>query len=243
MPRNKKTFQPKSLYDIAKKRVRVVFKDDWQHTKVLPKRIQRELLLDWMRCDETIPESDEYITKTLEAMENGWEYLKPISTETFLHLMRLPNEVPPFAYERNHVIWDYYEWHQGLHLEKLCNCCMVFESKFFEQYSANFWLENNWQFKRIQDHDVYSGEILLENLIWNRDNWCSRCITEPLWENILDDEDCLYQYNYHLRKKRQYDDSSSEDESDIDYRRVSNVVGNRMSPSMYSVYKKNKWLD
>jgi hypothetical protein len=35
-----------------------VYKNNWNETKVLPKTIQRELLLDWLRCDEKISESD-----------------------------------------------------------------------------------------------------------------------------------------------------------------------------------------
>lgn len=242
MFKHKKMYEPKSLYDISKKRVQEVYKNHWDQTKVLPKQIQHELLLAWLRCDETIPESDEDLEKIVKAMEDGWESIKPFTPKMFLYLMRLPDEVPPFAYERNHIIWDYYEWHKGNHVEKLCSPCMSIKSRFYKPYSANLWLDNNWQFKRIQDHDVYAGEELLEKLIWDEHNWCSNCIIEPLWVHILDDDDCLFEYDYHL-KRRRWDDSSSDEESDIEYRRVTNVVGNRMCPSMYSIYKENKWFD
>lgn len=237
-----KVYQPKTLYDISKRRVQEVFKNNWDQTKELPTSIQHDLLLAWLRCDETIPESEEELEKIVAAMEDGWESMKPINPRMFLFLMRLPNEVPPFAMERNHVIWDYYEWHKGSKMEKICADCMGAKSGFYKPYSANLWLDNNWQFRRIEDHDMYDGSELLDKLIWDEDNWCSNCITEPLWVHILDDDDCLDDYDYHLRKRRRWDESSSEEEDDINYRRVTNVIGNRMCPSMYSIYKINKWL-
>lgn len=242
MLRHKKLYQPKSLRDLAKRRIQEVYKNNWEQTKVLPTTLQHELLLAWLRCDETIPESNNELEKILKTMEDGWESMKPITSTMFLYLMRLPDEVPPFAADKNHVIWNYYEWHRGAHMTKLCSSCMGIKSKFYKPYSANLWLDNNWQFKRVEDHSVYDGEELLDKLIWNEDNWCSNCITEPLWEHILDSNDCFLDYNYHLRKKRPWEDSSSDEESDIEYRRVTNVVGNRMCPSMYSLHKKNKLL-
>lgn len=242
MFRHKKVYQPKSLRDIAKRRIQEVYKNHWKETKVLPTQLQHELLLAWLRCEETIPESDEDLENITAAMEDGWESMKPIGPTMFLYLMRLPDAVPPFADEdRNHVIWDYYEWHKGNEMQKLCPCCMTIKSKSYKPYSANLWLEKNWQFKRIQDHDVFTGDELMDKLIWNERNWCSNCIIGPLWEHILYDDECLENYDYHLRKRRYLDGSSSEDD-DIAYRSVTNVVGHRMCPSMYSFCKQNKML-
>lgn len=236
-------YQPKTLYDICKHRVQVVYKNNWDETKILPQSVQHELLLSWLRCEETVPESDEDIEKILENMKDGWEAMKPISPLMFLYLMRLPDEIPPFANYRNHVIWDYYEWHKGGEMEKLCSPCMSSKSQFYKPWSANLWLENDWIFKHVEDHDVYRDYELLEKLIWDESNWCSNCLIEPLWEHILDDDDCLEDYDYHMRKRRRWDTSSSEDEEDdISYRRLTNVVGHRMSPTLYSTYKENKWF-
>lgn len=235
-----KIYQPKSLYDISKKRIQEVYKNHWDQTKELPKHIQHELLLAWLRCDETIPESDEDLEDIVKAMEDGWESMMPITPKMFLYLMRLPDEIPPFANERNHVIWDYYEWQYLNRIDKLCSSCMSIKSQFHEPYSANLWLDCNWQFVRIEDHDIYDGDELLQKLIWNEDNWCSNCIIHPLWEHILDDDDCLVNYDYHLRKRRHWDDWSSDEESDIDYRRITNILGHRMSPTLYSILKANK---
>lgn len=231
-----------TLYNMAKQGVKMVYKNNWAETKVLPTQIQHELLISWLQCDETIPESDEDLERIVKAMEDGWESMKPIGPTMFLYLMRLPDEVPPFAHERNHIIWDYYLWNQGEKESKICGCCLGKKGQFYKPYSANMWLDNGWSFKRIEDHSMIDGGELLENLVWDADNWCSECITEPLWIHILDDDDCLDEYDYHLKRRRRWSSSSSED-SDIDYRRVTNVVGNRMCPNMYSIYKKNKWFD
>lgn len=232
MFRHKKIYQPATLRDLAKKRIQEVYKNHWKETKVLPTSIQHELLLTWLRCDETIPESDEDLKRIVKSMENGWESMKPIGPTMFLSLMRLPDEVPVFANERNHIIWDYYIWTKDGRERKICHCCFGSKGQFYKGYSANLWLENNWTFKRIEDHSIIDGDRLLEDLIWDEDNWCNECITEPLWEHILDDDDCLEDYDYHLKRRRRWSSSSSED-SDIDYRRVTNVVGNRMNATMY----------
>jgi hypothetical protein len=49
---------------------------------------------------------------------------------------------------------------------------------------------------------MIDGDRLLEDLIWDEDNWCSLCIVEPLWIHILDDDDCLFDYDYHLKRRR-----------------------------------------
>lgn len=231
-----------TLYNMAKKGVKTIYKNNWNETRVLPTQIQHELLISWLQCDETIPESDEDIEKMVSSMEHGWEKMKPIGPTMFLYLMRLPNEIPPFANERNHVIWDYYIWKEGNKESKICNCCIGKKGQFYKPYSANMWLEKGWTFTHIEDHSMYDSEELLENLIWDSDNWCSNCITEPLWTHILDDDDCMEEYDYHLKRRRTWSSSSSDD-SDINYRRESNVIGNRMSPNMYSIYVKNKWFD
>lgn len=242
MFKHKKIYQPKTLRDIAKTRVRDVYRNHWNETKILPTSLQHELLLAWLRCDESMPESDEDLERITAAMEDGWESMKPIGPKMFLYLMRLPDAVPPFAQERNHIIWNFYEWNDNGNIKKICGCCLCAKGQFYKPYSANMWLDNGWSFKHIQDHSMLDGDQLLENLIWDEDNWCSSCITEPLWEHILDDDDCLDEYDYHLKRRRRWSSSSSED-SDIDYRRVDNVVGNRMCSNMYNIYKKNKWFD
>ena len=66
MLRHKKLYQPKSLRDLAKRRIQEVYKNNWEQTKVLPTTLQHELLLAWLRCDETIPESNNELEKILQ---------------------------------------------------------------------------------------------------------------------------------------------------------------------------------
>jgi hypothetical protein len=117
-----------------------VYKNNWNETKVLPKTIQRELLLDWLRCDEKISESDDDVERIVARMERGWEALKPFGPTTFVYLMRLPDEVPPFAHERNHIIWDFYLWYEQGREKKICEPCYSGKSRFYRPGSANEWL-------------------------------------------------------------------------------------------------------
>jgi hypothetical protein len=230
--KHKKIYHPQSLYDITKKKVREVYKNNWNETKVLPKTIQRELLLDWLRCDEKISESDDDVERIVARMERGWEALKPFGPTTFVYLMRLPDEVPPFAHERNHIIWDFYLWYEQGREKKICEPCYSGKSRFYRPGSANEWLEKGWVFKRVENHSMIDGDRLLENLIWDEDNWCSLCIVEPLWIHILDDDDCLFDYEYHLKRRRTWSHSSSED-SDIDYCKHTVMQGIRLNPTLY----------
>lgn len=230
-------YQPSTLRNLAKKSVRQVYKNHWMETNVLPKFLQRELLLDWLKCEETIQESDEDIERIVQSMENGWDAMKPIGPLMYISLMRLPEGVPTFAFERNHIIWDYYIWTEGNIERKICHCCFAAKGRSFRLGSANRWLEKNWTFKRVTDHTMVDGEYILDFLIWKEKNWCSICIIEPLWEHILDDYDCFNDYSYHLKKRRRWSSSSSEDD-DIDYRRVNNIIGDRMDPVMYEWFKK-----
>lgn len=193
-----------TLYNMAKQGVKMVYKNHWNETKVLPMQIQHELLLSWLHCEETIPESDEDIKGILREMEEGWESLKPITPTKFLYLMRLPQGIPPFAHEKNHVIWDYYIWTEGMRERKICEFCFAKKGQFFKPYSANMWFERRWLFAHIEDHDIYNGDEILDNLIWDSDNWCNECIYEPLWLHILDDDTCLEEYDYHLKRRRRW---------------------------------------
>src|SRR5699024_9567280 len=103
---------------------------------------------------------------------DGWQSMKPIGPRMFIYLMRLPDEVPPFAYTRNHVIWDYYIWTKEGKYVRICSDCFGSKGQFYKAYSANLWLESGWSFKRIQDHCIYDGESLMQDLIWDLGNWC-----------------------------------------------------------------------
>lgn len=230
-----------TLYNMARKAVKMVYKNNWDETKILPKTLQQDMLISWLQCDESIPEDEEDIYRITRAMDDGWESMKPINSTMFLYLMRLPDAVPPFAYESNHIIWDYFVWIEGVTEKKICEFCMTTKGQPYRPYSANLWLENGWTFKRIQDHSVLCGDEILDCLIWDKENWCNECITQPLWVHILDDDECLDEFQYHLKRRRRWSSSSSED-SDIEYKRETNIVGNRMCLSMFNILKKNKWL-
>lgn len=232
-------FSAKSLFSIAKKKILEVYKDHWTETNVLPKKLQKDLLEEWLHND--IVDDDPNIF--LE--HKSWNQLLPITPQVFVWLMCHPDEYPMFAYEYNHVIDDYYikTNYESNCITRLCKDCFPRISGFYKPYSANVWLENNLIFKNIKSHNVVRGDDLLENVIWQEKKWCDECTCTPLF-TIESYWDCAAEYDYHHCNKRcyHYDSDDSEDEcKEIYSERV--ISGNRMSPTDYIKYKKMKCFE
>lgn len=240
MFRHKKIYQPNTLRGLCINTIKHVYKNHWHETKVLPKCLQDELLVSWLRCDERVPETDEDLEGVRKLVVNGWRRMpdRPMTSAIFLALMRLPDEIPPFAYPRNHAIFNYFVWNNGFKDRNLCDTCYARISQFYQPYSANLWLEKGWKFAHVTDHRVYEAEELLPALIWLRDNWCENCYIEPLWDKIIDDDDCLYTYDYHVKRRRRWSNSSSDSDSDIETCKIHNMLGRRMCPEMYKTLNK-----
>ncbi|QNL09583.1 hypothetical protein [Clinch densovirus 1] len=241
--------QPKSLYEISKFKARETYRFNWQIIiNSLPKIIQRELLTDWLKCDEQLPSSEDEIDTILQFFSNrivNWEHL---STEEFLHIMQHPDEVPDFAFEKNHChlrFWTMTRPWDTTWKKRLCYACFVSESKFYKPYSANVWQEMGVIFNETKDHCIVDGDKLLSEFLWESRNWCERCICVPLF-TIFDEDDCRMFFNMHMRKRtfNYYDsDYSSDDDSDIDYCYVKTIKGNFVDNTLYQFLKRNKDFD
>lgn len=237
-------FHPRPLRALAMNAVQRVYKHHWNAVTVLPKSLQEELLEAWLKCEDKVPVSDDDLEKVESVVARGWKGMQPWCPQVFVYIMMLPNEVPSFADEDNHLIYEYYLWKKlDGSVQNLCQACYISIGKQYRQYSANYWLDQGWSFYKIKDHVRVSGEDILD-ILWSRASWCDRCICEPLIDDIIDYEDCRLEYNYHLKRRciRCYD-SDSESESDIETYSASLISGNRTDPNMYCLMKENKFFE
>lgn len=235
-------FNPKPLRRLAMNAVQRVYKHNWSLVNDIPKTLQDELLEEWLQCDESVPVTDEDLGRVQRFVKNRWQEMRPWCPQVFVYLMMLPNEVPSFADEDNHIIYEYYVWKKLDSEMNLCMPCYVSVGKNYKQFSANYWLEQGWQFYKVKDHVRVSGEDILD-VLWSRASWCDRCICEPLIEDIVDYGECCDDYGYHRKRRcgRCYD-SSSDSESDIETQSRSLISGNRTDPKMYDIMRKNKYF-
>ncbi|QHY93491.1 non-structural protein [Ambidensovirus_Croatia_17_S17] len=243
LPKWMTTFNPKSLRSLAMNAVQRVYKHDWHLVREIPKSLQEELLEAWLQCEESVPVSDDDLEKVEAVVCRGWKGMRPWSPQVFVYIMMLPNELPCFAFEDNHVIFEYYLWKRQNCEMNLCVPCFISVSKEYKQYSANYWLDKGWQFYKVKNHIRVKGDGLLY-VLWDRSSWCDRCICEPLIYDIIDYEDCYYDYHYHKKRRctRCYD-SSSDSDSDTDWQTRSLVGGRRTDPKMYEMMKQNKHFE
>lgn len=222
-----------TLRSLALRAVQITFRHNWNLTNVLPVSLQRELLLLWLRCEESIPTDDEDLNKIFERIPSNWCDSRPVCAQTFVDLMSLSDdEVPHFCDELNHVVYDYIvQCFYGSTIEKsLCEICYIKLGKPYLPYSANYWFDQGWYFKRIKAHEVVHAENILMNVIWNADNWCKECVTEPLFD-IKDEWNCEMDTDFH-RKTRRISDSDDEDSIIFSY--TNPIVGNKIDDVMYN---------
>ena len=241
-----KVHQPKSLYELAKLKTRELYRFNWQVIiDDLPRSIQNELLTDWLQCDEQMPSSDEEISHILAFFTHRYINWERLSTEEFLYIMQHPEDVPDFAFEKNHChlkFWTMTRPWDTTWKKRLCEPCFVSESKFYKPWSANMWKERDVMFMKTTDHCIVDGHKLLPDFLWDPRNWCERCISTPLF-TIYDEYDCRLFFDMHTRKRTfNYYDSeySSDDDSDVEYCSVKTVKGNSVDNTLYQFLKKNK---
>lgn len=237
--KTKKTFSAPSLYEIAKLKVRETYRKHWNEVKCLPKVIQEELLVDWLQCGETFPLSDSDEEDVKETIENERpfhpERIYPVSVNCFIALMSHPWEVPEFVDDWAHVHFKYVvkQNYTTNTKNRMCTRCFQTDSLVFKPYSENIWQEKNIMYYLHTDHTVVDSEYVLEEVIWDSNNWCDYCITEPLFF-IIDKETCRVDYGLHTRKRSNFwNDYSTDDDSDIDYCSVKRIKGNKIDDCMF----------
>lgn len=221
-----------TLRSLALRAVQITYRHHWSLTSVLPTILQKELLLLWLKCEETIPSDDEDLRRIFQRIPSNWCDSRPVCPQTFVDLMSLSDdEIPEFCDEKNHVVYDYYVqcFYDSSFEKALCEQCYTKIAKPYLPYSANLWLDNGWYFKRISAHQYVHAENMLCDIIWVPDNWCKECVTEPIFD-IKDDWNCNMDTNFHVKKRRL---SESDDEEPITLSFVNPVVGKRISNIMY----------
>ena len=245
-------FTAPDLYAIAKLRVRDLYRKNWNLTKDLPKKIRDELLTDWFQCREIFPMSsdDEDEVKETIASAHPFHPDRPdaLSTKCFFALMSHPYEIPDFSDEENHVHFHYvirrrtvkkdFSDENVIQENKMCTRCFYADSQFSKPYSENLWKQNRVLYFENTDHAVVKAENILEDVIWDPNNWCDFCVTEPLFF-MMDKVECRTQYGLHTRKRSStfWDDYSTDDDSDTDYTCVKQVKGNSIDNTMFKFLK------
>lgn len=162
-----------------------------------------------------------------------------LSVEEFVAIMNL-EEIPTFVHEgQNHIVFDYFVHMQLFHSPSVrlnyCAACYVSVAKPYKFYSQNKWQDMGWMFFRLKDHWFVYDDKVCEDVLWQPQFWCSRCVTTPLFK-IYDYEDCRSEHGYHLRWDPN-DDSDSED--GMEYFCYDNIVGNSISDCMYEFLNKD----
>lgn len=226
-----------TLYSLCLDFVNKNFK--WKiDTSKLPLTVERDVLLNWFSCTEVLDLSEEELVSVLRACGSNWRELLPVDSKKFMMLMCLPNEVPHFAYERNHIVMDYYIMSTDNYTKRknLCLDCYIPIARQHKDYSENIWYEKGWIFEHNVTHLVVNGEDLLKDIIWYKKFWCSNCVIAPLFA-IYDYYDCKQEFHFHDSKRKYNSDSETEDEENfVRYKR--RIVGNRLNPQHFNNLKK-----
>lgn len=223
-----------SLFNLTKNKVKKVYQNHWSETNCLPKILQKDLLEEWLRCDEVCPELM-MPDPALMLCCSSWEELLPICPQTFVYLMCHPPEVPSFVFEKNHIIYDYYTKsdYECTYKSRLCSNCFPLVSRYYYPYSANLWLRDNIIYKHCKSHSVINGDEVLEKVIWENNSWCDNCSITPLFK-LLDDNDCYSEYDFHHSSKRRWDSDSDDSCDNYNCSRSENIIkGNRSSDEYF----------
>ena len=243
-----KLFTCESLKQICLNNVCTLHYKSWNEIGLLPKSLKKELLKNFTTFDCSDVIDEEYQKYLINKYNTEWKNIRPFDEQKYIDVCMLSVDViPPFVYEENHLIREYYELHHQIKYtrEKLCEKCCSKKAKFYKPHCGNKWIEKGWIFTEIFNHSKCNGEDVMSDIIWNTNCWCSECCVEPLF-NILDFEDCNWEYLFHNRRRhRNYVDSSSSEESEDDddddkYKKIKIIRGKCMDHDLYKRFKRNK---
>lgn len=189
---------------------KLYYSELWKIEKV-PQTVLNQLNSSWVACKEINEKHVERNTKLDDLMCSMMlpEHLRPrdwhFNTEKFLLMMNIDLKKLPdyFHGDDYHIILEYYiQVKNGLQ-HRLCDVCFSVESKFYKPYSNNLWKDLNITYYHARDHwYVNDGQKVVEDYIWDPNNWCSRCTIEPLFFVFDDKEDCYWETDFHCQRKR-----------------------------------------
>lgn len=191
-------------------RVSLTYKDHWKEVEVLPKCLQEELYIHFLKCDEILFESDE---------EELFDWPCSFTPQDFVNLSKVVNYEYAF-HDVNHLIFDYCSIIKDNTRIRCCESCLIEMKIYYETYCMNNIVdaENEWSFWHCTEHKTVSLENM-KNFIKNAYNFCHICKYGNLIKYVLDRSECRSIFNYHRYIHRRYEryDESSDDEYDDEF--------------------------
>lgn len=237
-----KVYNAPSLYDMCKLKTRETYRSHWDEVACLPQTIQTDLLKDWLYCDEILPLSDDEKTQIMELVELQSPYhitrTRPISVECFIALMNHPFEVPYFCDIVCHIHFEYYiQTHMNTRKQsRLCKQCFFTISDYYKPYSANLWKQQGVYYTLYKNHTVIDADNILQEIVWEPNNWCDHCIIEPLCY-VMDYSECrrkYYEESKYYSSIAWESDSSDSDDNDPDRCIVQTIQGFKVSDEVFA---------
>lgn len=129
----------------------------------------------------------------------------------FNMVMNHPFECPEFVFEDNHVVWDYFRWEGENFKRSICFICCRRLFNMSDDQAERYWSmkKTEWNFFHCKDHQRVDAFEMLQDVIWDLDNYCDICIIQSLYR-VYSEERCHEELPYHKKYNDEYDDHSSE---------------------------------
>ena len=238
--RKDKIYNAPSLYDMCKLKTRETYRSNWGEVTCLPQTIQKDLLKDWLHCDEIMPLSSDEESQITDIIDLQSPYHitrnRPMTVECFIALMNHPFEVPNFCDITCHIHHEYYiQTNMNTRIKsRLCKQCFFTISDYYKPYSANLWKLQGVYYTLYKNHTVVDAENVLQEIIWEPKNWCDHCIIEPLCY-ILDYSECRRKYNeeYKYYNTNLWESDSDDSDDNTDLCIVQTVNGNTVTDEVF----------
>lgn len=176
---------------------------------------------------EYLPIPRSFITQIRDQVKELWGSQGPLQSVELFHyptidlcdmnrlefnmVMNHPFECPEFVFEDNHVVWDYFVW-EGVNFKwSICFICCRRLFNMSDDLAEKYWnmKKTEWNFFHCKDHRRFDAFEMLEDVIWDLDNYCDICITQSLYR-VFSEERCREELPYHRQYNSDYDSSTDE---------------------------------
>lgn len=173
--------------------------------RVLKRKMRQEVKKLW-GAQKALTNVDEFNYSSIDL----WD----MNRLEFNMVMNHPFEVPEFVFENNHVVWDYYLWESD---EFTFNTCVICARKLFQfndEQAEYYWgmKKTGWKFFHNKNHKQIDGAEMLNEVIWDLDNYCDICVIQSLYR-IYSEERCREELTIHYSNV--HDSDSSTDDYDL----------------------------
>lgn len=185
----KKLQEPKSLYSITIGRVlKNLINNIYDDGNLLPFMIRKKLLLECIRCRENYVN---IVNKTIPTIDFTKSHPN-VSSYEFSSLMFLDqDEYTNIFPESCAMEYCYYG------LKKYCRKCAIDCGQIDANYMKKYISADKCCTYCESDvkYDILNFEEIAE-VVFDENNWCSRCITTPLFRFVLENEYKFYGSQY-----------------------------------------------